>query len=282
MCYPPTKEFDLRDYADGVTMDFIYKYIVEILDVIFAETANLRNAQVSEEEIGRFMTQIQKAKEAISKRRNEAYEQMNQALIMVETAKAYEKSVENTFDGIKNSSQILRLLQCLALQIGSEVSFNELATHLEISANTVKKYVELLEKCYVIFTLPAFSRNMRNEIAGNRTRKIYFYDIGIRNALLNSYQPINMRPDAGGIWENFCIVELKKKAQRKERLSKFYFWRTYQAEEIDLIEEEDGEYTAYEFKVSPNKKAKLPKGFAENYNVKSFNVINKENWYKYF
>ena len=187
-----------------------------------------------------------------------------------------------TFDGIKNSAQVLRLLQCLALQIGSEVSFNELATHLEISANTVKKYIELLEKCYVIFTLPAFSRNKRNEIAGNRTRKIYFYDIGVRNALINSYQFINIRPDAGAVWENFCISELKKKAQRDEQFSRFYFWRTYQGEEIDLIEEEDGEYTTYEFKLSANKKAKLPKGFAEHYNVKSFNVINKENWYKYF
>ena len=187
-----------------------------------------------------------------------------------------------TFDGIKNSSQVLRLLQCLALQVGSEVSFNELATHLEITANTVKKYIDLLEKCYVIFTLPAFSKNIRNEIAGNRTRKIYFYDVGLINALLGNYQKIEIRPDAGGIWENFCIVELKKKAQREEKFSRFYFWRTYQGEEVDLIEEEEGEFNLYEFKLSEKKKAKLPKGFAANYNVKSFNVINKENWFQYF
>lgn len=187
-----------------------------------------------------------------------------------------------TFDGIRNSEQILSLLQCLALQLGSEVSYYELSNSLQICTNTIKKYIDLLEKCYVIFKIPALSRNMRNEIAGNRTRKIYFYDVGIRNALLSSYQPINMRPDAGGIWENFCIVELKKKAQRERRHTRYYFWRTVSGSEIDLIEEENGEFNVYEFKLSPSKKAKLPKGFAEHYNVKSFNVINKENWYKYF
>ena len=187
-----------------------------------------------------------------------------------------------TFDGVKNSSQVLRLLQCLALQVGSEVSFNELSTHLEITANTVKKYIDLLEKCYVIFTLPAFSRNARNEIAGNRTRKIYFYDVGLINALIVNYQNIDIRPDSGGLWENFCIAELKKKAQREEKFSRFYFWRTYFGEEIDLIEEEDGAFDLYEFKLSANKKAKIPKGFAENYNVKSFNVVNRENWFQHF
>ena len=187
-----------------------------------------------------------------------------------------------TFDGVKNSSQVLRLLQCLALQVGSEVSFNELATHLEITANTVKKYIDLLEKCYVIFTLPAFSRNARNEIAGNRSRKIYFYDVGLINALIVNYQSIDIRPDAGGLWENFCIAELKKKAQMEEKFSRFYFWRTYEGKEIDLIEEEDGAFDLYEFKLSLKKQAKIPKEFAENYNVKSFNVINKENWYQFF
>lgn len=186
------------------------------------------------------------------------------------------------FDGIRNSSRILSLLQCLALQIGSEVSFNELAGKLNISLQTVKSYVDLLEKCYIIFTLPALSKNMRNEIAGNRTRKIYFYDIGVRNALIGNYNDIDTRVDSGGIWENFCIVELKKKAQREKRFSRFYFWRTKDGKEIDLIEAENEEYTVYEFKLSPVKKAKIPKGFAENYTVKSFNVINRENWFQYF
>jgi predicted AAA+ superfamily ATPase len=185
------------------------------------------------------------------------------------------------FENIKHSSQILKLLQCLALQIGSEVSFNELSGKLAISANTVKKYVDLLEKCYVIFTLPAFSRNLRNEIAGNRTRKIFFYDVGIRNALIGNYQNMNLRNDVGGIWENFCVVERMKKAQRERRRCRTYFWRNYDDREIDFIEEEDGKLEAYEFKYSPNKRAKLPKIFKETYGVSDLTVINKENWLEY-
>lgn len=186
------------------------------------------------------------------------------------------------FEGIRNSKQILGLLQCLALQLGSEVSYRELAGKLNISLLTVKKYIDLLEKCYIVFTLPALSRNMRNEIAGNRTRKIYFYDIGVRNALLSDYKDMDLRLDAGGLWENFCISELMKKAQREKRHTKYHFWRTISGTEIDLLEEENGEFNVYEFKLSPNKRVKLPKGFADHYTVKSFNVINKENWYKYF
>ena len=187
-----------------------------------------------------------------------------------------------SFDGIRNSNQILRLLQCLALQIGSEVSFNELAVKLQISANTVKKYIDLLEKCFVIFTLPAFAKNIRNEIAGNRTRKIYFYDIGIRNALAEDFRGTDLRNDIGGVWENFCIAELKKKAQREGKFSKFYFWRTTDQKEIDLLEEENGEFSVYEFKFNEHKKASLPMDFNKNYRVKNFSVINAENWYKYF
>lgn len=186
------------------------------------------------------------------------------------------------FEHIKHSDQILKLLQCLALQIGSEVSFNELSGKLSISANTVKKYVDLLEKCYVIFTLPAFSRNLRNEISGNRTRKIFFYDVGIRNALLGNFQSIKLRNDVGGIWENFCVVEYMKKAQREGRRCHTYFWRNYDGREIDFIEEEDGKIKAYEFKYSSNKSAKLPKDFKETYGVSDFTIVNKENWLDQF
>jgi predicted AAA+ superfamily ATPase len=182
------------------------------------------------------------------------------------------------FEGIRRSDQILKLLQCLALQVGSEVSYNELSNKLAITTNTVRKYIDLLKKCYVIFTLPAFSRNLRNEIAGNRTRKIFFYDVGIRNALLGTYQSMNLRNDVGGIWENFCIVERMKKAQREARRCRTYFWRNYDGREIDFIEEEDGKLKAYEFKYSSNKKAKLPNDFKEAYKVADLTVINKENW----
>lgn len=182
------------------------------------------------------------------------------------------------FEGIRRSDQILKLLQCLALQVGSEVSYNELSNKLAITTNTVRKYIDLLEKCYVIFTLPAFSRNLRNEIAGNRTRKIFFYDVGIRNALLGTYQSMNLRSDVGGIWENFCIVERMKKIQREGRRCHTYFWRNYDGREIDFIEEEDGKLKAYEFKYSHNKKAKLPNDFKDAYKVSDLTVINKENW----
>lgn len=184
------------------------------------------------------------------------------------------------YENIKRSDQILKLLQCLALQIGSEVSFNELSNKLGISANTVKKYIDLLEKCYIIFTLPAFSRNMRNEIAGNRTRKIFFYDIGIRNALIGNYQSMHLRSDIGGIWENFCIVELMKKAQREGRRCRTYFWRNYEQQEVDFIEEENGELLAYEFKYRSSK-AKLPKTFSKTY-LADFSLINKEHCMEWF
>ncbi|MDR1261105.1 MAG: ATP-binding protein [Rickettsiales bacterium] len=186
------------------------------------------------------------------------------------------------FENIKHSDQILKLLQCLALQIGSEVSFNELATKLTISTNTVKRYVDLLEKCYVIFTLPAFSRNLRNEISSNRTRKIFFYDVGIRNALLGNYQSIHIRNDVGGIWENFCIEECLKKAQKESKKNKIYFWRNYSGREVDFIEERNGELYAYEFKYILNKKVKLPKEFSNTYNITDFKVIHKNNWMEYF
>ncbi len=183
-----------------------------------------------------------------------------------------------SYESIRHSDQILKLLQCLALQIGSQVSFNELSNRLSINANTVQKYIDLLEKCYVIFKLPAFSRNLRNEIAGNRSRKIFFYDIGIRNALLGNYQRPDLRSDIGGIWENFCIVELIKKAQRENRRCHIYFWRTYKGQEVDFIEEENGILKAYEFKYSSGKQVKLPKSFKEEYDIKDFTVINKDNW----
>lgn len=184
------------------------------------------------------------------------------------------------YENIKHSDQILKLLQCLALQIGSEVSFNELSNKLAISANTVKKYIDLLEKCYIIFTLPAFSGNIRNEIAGNRSRKIFFYDIGIRNALIGNYQFMHLRNDVGGIWENFCIVELIKKAQREGHRCRKYFWRNYDQQEVDFIEEENGELRAYEFKYTASK-ARFPKIFKENYKA-SLHLINRENFMEWF
>ncbi len=180
---------------------------------------------------------------------------------------------------IKNSNTLINLLIALALQVGSEVSYNELSRTLGISTVTVQKYIDLLEKCFVIFVLPAFSRNIRKEV-GIKSKKIYFYDIGIRNAIINSFAPLNLRTDVGILWENFCIVELIKKSNNLRKFSNNYFWRTYDQQELDFIEEYDGILNAYEFKYSPKQKVKTPKIFIDTYNSK-FQVINRENWYTY-
>ena len=180
---------------------------------------------------------------------------------------------------IKSSNTLINLLISLALQVGSEVSYNELARKLGISTVTVQKYIGLLEKYFVIFVLPAFSRNIRKEI-GTKSKKIYFYDLGIRNAIINSFAPLNLRTDTGVLWENFCIVELIKKARNKRRFLNNYFWRTYDQQEIDFIEEYNGVLYAYEFKFSPKQKVKIPQIFIDTYRPQ-FQVINKENYQKY-
>lgn len=180
---------------------------------------------------------------------------------------------------IKNSKILINLLISLALQVGSEVSYNELANTLGISTITVQKYIDLLEKCFVIFVLPAFSRNIRKEI-GAKSKKIYFYDLGIRNAIINSFAPLNLRTDAGILWENFCIVELIKKTNNQRKFANNYFWRTYDQQEVDFIEEYDGVLHAYEFKYSPNQRVKIPKIFMDTYHPE-FHTINKENWFEY-
>jgi predicted AAA+ superfamily ATPase len=182
-------------------------------------------------------------------------------------------------EGIKNSKLLANLLKLLALQIGNEVSYNEIAGRLGISIATVSGLVDLLEKCFIIFVLPAFSRNLRNEI-GIRSRKIYFYDLGVRNAVINAFAPLDMRADVGALWENFCIVELMKKANNNRQFFNDYFWRTYDRQEVDFVRERDGILHAYEFKYNPIAKAKPPKLFMETYNAE-YHVINKDNWYQY-
>lgn len=180
------------------------------------------------------------------------------------------------FENLKNAKILLELLQLLAFQIGNEVSFNELAQRLEISAHTVIKYVDLLEKCFIIFTLRSFSRNLRNEV-GRKSKKIYFYDLGIRNSLISAFNPIDMRNDIGGLWENFCIIERFKANQAHERRSNKYFWRMYSGQEVDYIEEHSGQLDGYEFKYSQKAKIKKPSKFLETYENSSFSVVNSQN-----
>ncbi|MFA6183738.1 MAG: ATP-binding protein [Parcubacteria group bacterium] len=181
-------------------------------------------------------------------------------------------------DGIKKPAIIIKLLQLLALQLGNEVSYNELATSLGINRLTVEKYIDLLEKCFVIFTLRALSRNMRKEIS--KSVKIYFYDLGIRNSLIQNYNLLEMRNDIGALWENLMIVEKIKKNSYHKIYANLYFWRTYDQKEIDLIEERDGKFFAYEFKWKKDK-TKEPRDFLSNYANSEFEVVNRENYGKF-
>lgn len=183
------------------------------------------------------------------------------------------------WQNIKNPDVLLNLLRALALQIGSEVSFNELARLVGVAKETVMSYINLLEKTFVIFRLQPLSRNLRNEIG--TSRKIFFFDNGIRNALIANLNPLALRQDVGALWENFLISERMKLNAINRRLVNAYFWRTYQQQEIDYIEESGGALHAFEFKWNPGKKASIPANFLKSYPGSQSDVINREN-FKYF
>lgn len=174
------------------------------------------------------------------------------------------------FQGIRNPEVLAKLLQLLALQIGSEVSYSELATKLGIDYKTVEKYIDLLEKSFVVYRLSAYSTNKRREISKNK--KIYFYDLGIRNTIIDNFNPMHLRTDAGAIWENFLISERLKYRNYNKIYAKQYFWRTYDDSEIDLVEEHSGKLFGYEFKLTKNK-GKIPESW-EKYDTASYEVIN--------
>ena len=180
------------------------------------------------------------------------------------------------FEGIKKSRIIIDLLQLLALQLGGTVSYHEIATQLGISRITVQKYIDILEQAFIIFTLRAFSRNLRKEIS--KSVKIYFYDIGIRNSLIQNYNPINLRSDTGGLWENFCLLERLKHNHNHQILANYYFWRTYDQKEVDLIEEKQGRFNLFEFKWKSTK-VKIPQEFIKTYKNSSYHLINKLNYW---
>ncbi len=165
------------------------------------------------------------------------------------------------------------------MQIGSEVSIHELAGLLKQNSHTINRYIEILEKSFVIFRLSAFSRNLRKEISKNH--KIYFYDLGIRNSLIQNFSPMSLRPDTGGLWENFCILERLKHLSNNRKYANKYFWRTYDQKEIDYIEEYDGIFHAYEFKFGRKKKIKLPKDFSSEYPNHTFNLIDQDNFLEF-
>jgi predicted AAA+ superfamily ATPase len=180
------------------------------------------------------------------------------------------------FAWIRKSEFIINILQMLALQVWSEVSYTELANSLNINTVTVQNYIDLLEKSFVIYKVKGFSRNLRNEIT--KTVKIYFWDIWILNSLLNNFNDFELRTDKWWLWENFCITERLKHLKNSRILVNYYFWRTYWQQEIDYLEEKDGKLYAFEFKLNSNKKAKIPKSFQESYPNSEFQIINRENF----
>ena len=167
----------------------------------------------------------------------------------------------------------------LALQLGSEVSFNELSRLTGANQQTVEKYITLLEKAFVIFRLPSFSRNVRNEI--RKGKKFYFYDNGIRNAIIKNFQFPAQRTDIGALWENFLISERLKTLSMGCLDAESYFWRTTQQQEIDYLEEIDGKIKAYEIKWNPNKNVKFPRTFSKSYPEAALSVINRDNFWDY-
>ncbi len=180
-----------------------------------------------------------------------------------------------SYSEIRKPDVLERLVQAIALQVGSEVNMSELAQTVGINRITVQKYIEILEKAYIIFKLPAFSKNLRNEIKKNK--KIYFYDNGVRNMIIGNFSPLSLRIDKGALWENFLVAERKKQNIYRNTFANMYFWRTKQKQEVDLVEERDGKYAGFEFKWKAKPKQRLPKIFTENYNSESY-IIDRTNF----
>lgn len=176
---------------------------------------------------------------------------------------------------IKKPDGLLKLLQGLAFQVGSQVSYNELSQLCGLDSKTVEKYIILLEQTFIVFRLGSFSRNLRSEL--KRSRKIYFYDNGIRNALIANFNQVELRQDVGALWENFVISERMKTLHYKQKWVNSWYWRTKEQKEIDYVEEQDGQLTAYEFKWNPKAKSKIPKLFLDTYKGSQFQIVHREN-----
>jgi predicted AAA+ superfamily ATPase len=174
---------------------------------------------------------------------------------------------------VYDTTLINKLLQLLAYQVGDEVSYNEIATRLEVSKETIMRYIDLLEKAFIIFRVNQYRKNQRSEVG--RLRKVYFYDLGVRNGLIDNFLPLSRRDDVGKLWENFCMVERQKYLQRNHIWARSYFWRSYTRQEVDLVEEIGTTSAAYEFKYK-NNTAKVPSTFATAYPDISFQVVTSE------
>lgn len=182
------------------------------------------------------------------------------------------------FMDVRKSSVLEDLVRLLALQVGNEVSPNELGTILGVNRRTVETYIDFLEQSFIVFKLRGFSRNLRKEVG--KTQKIYFIDVGVRNAILQAFAPLNLRNDLGALWENFCIVERRKLMHYAGKSANTYFWRTYDKKEIDYIEERDGVLNGFECKWSPTAPLKIPSEFLETYPGSSVTRIDRSNYWR--
>jgi hypothetical protein len=181
-----------------------------------------------------------------------------------------------TLDQLKKPSLLVKLLQVLALQLGSEVHYHEIAQLIGADPVTVERYVDLLEQTFVLFRLPSLSRNARNEI--KKGRKIYFYDTGIRNSIIKNFNPLTLRQDVGALWENFLLAERMKRNAYTDYFCNMYFWRTTAQQEIDYIEEQGGRLSAFEFKWQPGKSLRIAKSFLEAYPNSETTLIDRSNF----
>ena len=179
------------------------------------------------------------------------------------------------FQNLKNFETVRKLLEALALQIGNEVSYTELGSLIGVSKQTVESYVDILEKAFIVFKIRPFSRNLRKELS--KLRKIYFYDLGIRNALINNLNPLSIRGDVGALWENFVVADKRKQSNFIGNQTPLYFWRTYDGQEVDLVEERDGRLFGHEIKWTKARK-KPPALWTKSYPDASWEVISRENF----
>lgn len=196
--------------------------------------------------------------------------------LLKELAESYLYKDVLTWERIQKPDKMERLLRALAFQVGSEVSYNELGSICGIDNETVEKYIDLLEKAFIVFRLNSFSRNLRNEL--KKSRKIFFYDNGIRNAVIDRFAPLEMRDDLGALWENFLISGRVKYLASHRIHATSYFWRTHAQQEIDYIEEQDGNLVAYEMKWNANKKVKIPAAFVKSYPEAQTGIITPQNY----
>ena len=201
--------------------------------------------------------------------------QGNEHIVLKELTNSYLYRDILSLDGIGKPEKLSKLLQALAYQIGNQVSYNEIGKLIGLDSKTVERYIDILEKSYIIFRLGSFSRNLRNELKSSR--KIFFWDLGIRNAVIGNLSQVESRTDVGALWENYCIAERVKRLYYNDSISLSWFWRTQQQKEIDYLEDENGQIHAYEFKWNAHKSTtKCPTAFSAAYPSASYQVVTPQ------